>query len=127
MKTCLLVDDSKTIRLAVREMLASLQFEVSEAADGAEALAACERAFPQVVLLDWNMPVMNGLDFLKALRRKDGGNAPIVIFCTTENSIEHIQEGLAAGANEYIMKPFDLEILKLKLIQVGVIALESAA
>jgi two-component system chemotaxis response regulator CheY len=121
MKTCLLVDDSKTIRMAVRDMLASLQFEVSEAADGAQALAACEKAFPEVVLLDWNMPVMNGLEFLKALRGKQGGGAPVVIFCTTENSIEHIQAGLAAGANEYIMKPFDREILKHKLAQVGVL------
>jgi two-component system chemotaxis response regulator CheY len=125
MKTCLLVDDSKTIRLAVRDMLASLQFQVTEAADGAQALVACERAFPQVVLLDWNMPVMNGLDFLKALRGKEGGGEPIVIFCTTENSIEHIQAALAAGANEYIMKPFDREILKDKLIQVGVLTPES--
>ena len=119
MKSCLLVDDSKTIRNVVRGMLASLRFEVSEAADGAEALAACERSLPEVVILDWNMPVMNGLDFLKALRAKPGGGAPIVIFCTTENSLEHIQEGLAAGANEYIMKPFDKNILQDKLAQVG--------
>jgi two-component system chemotaxis response regulator CheY len=121
MTSCLLVDDSKTIRTVVREMLASFRFEVIEAADGAEALNACETALPEVILLDWNMPVLNGLEFLKALRGKPGGQAPIVIFCTTENSIEHIQEGLAAGANEYIMKPFDRNILQDKLTQVGLL------
>jgi two-component system chemotaxis response regulator CheY len=126
MKSCLLVDDSRTIRRAVRAMMAGLSFEVTEAADGAQALAACEKAFPEVVLLDWNMPIMSGLDFLKALRAKPGGGAPIVIFCTTENSIEQIQAGLAAGANEYIMKPFDQEILKDKLAQVGILQIESA-
>jgi two-component system chemotaxis response regulator CheY len=121
MKSCLLVDDSKAIRAIVRPMLTSLGFEVSEAADGAQALKACESGYPTVVLLDWNMPVMNGLDFLKALRRQPGGDAPIVIFCTTENSLEHIRIGLEAGANEYIMKPFDQEILQGKLAEVGLL------
>ena len=119
MKSCLVVDDSKTIRSVVREMLTGLRFLVTEAADGAQALAACDRSLPEVVILDWNMPVMNGLEFLKALRARPGGAAPIIIFCTTENGMEHIHEGLAAGANEYIMKPFDRNILQDKLAQAG--------
>jgi len=119
MKSCLLVDDSKAIRSVVRQMLASFEFDVTEATNGAEALAACGHSFPEVVILDWNMPVLNGIEFLRALRSKPGGDAPIVIFCTTENGVAHIAEGLAAGANEYIMKPFDRDILRDKLTQVG--------
>jgi two-component system chemotaxis response regulator CheY len=64
---------------------------------------------------------MNGLDFLRELRKVPGGDLPIVVFCTTENDIEHIQEAITAGANEYIMKPFDSEILKAKFSQVGLL------
>ncbi len=76
---------------------------------------------PDAVLLDWNMPVMNGLDFLRALRASDGGNAPIVVFCTTENDLNHIREAMEAGANEYIMKPFDGDIIETKFAQVGLL------
>ena len=76
---------------------------------------------PDVILLDWNMPVMNGIDFLRALRETSGGDAPVVVFCTTENGMDHITEALASGANEYIMKPFDSEIVQSKFEQVGVI------
>ena len=64
---------------------------------------------------------MSGIEFLRALRATDGGDKPVVVFCTTENDIEHIQEAIAAGANEYIMKPFDSEIIQAKLAQVGMI------
>jgi len=119
--TCLLVDDSSTIRTIVRPMLINLGCRVAEAADGRQALDACAKELPVVILLDWNMPVMNGLDFLKALRASLGGDAPIVIFCTTENDISHITAAIEAGANEYIMKPFDQDILRSKFLQVGLI------
>ena len=90
-----------------------------EAGDGQEALERCAAAMPDFILLDWNMPVMNGIDFLKTLRATPGGDSPIVVFCTTENDIEHIQAALEAGASEYIMKPFDREILEAKLVSVG--------
>ena len=76
---------------------------------------------PDVILLDWNMPVMNGIDFLRKLRQMAGGDGPVVVFCTTENDMAHVQEALAAGANEYIMKPFDSDIISSKLEQVGVV------
>jgi two-component system chemotaxis response regulator CheY len=79
------------------------------------------KALPGFVLLDWNMPVMNGLEFLQALRKLPGGDAPHVVFCTTENDLSHIQEALGAGANEYIMKPFDADIIRGKLEQLGLI------
>jgi len=76
---------------------------------------------PDAVLLDWNMPVMDGISFLVALRKERGGGRPKVIFCTTENDIEHITRAITAGANEYIMKPFDCDIIEAKFHEVGLI------
>lgn len=121
MKRCLIVDDSKVIRMVARKILQELGFETEEAADGQEALDACLNSMPDAVLLDWNMPVMSGIEFLRELRKTPGGDAPIVVFCTTENDIEHIQEAIQSGANEYIMKPFDSEIIQAKFSQVGLL------
>lgn len=122
MKTCLVVDDSKVIRTVARRILEKLNFEIEEAEDGKEALEACRRRMPDAILLDWNMPVMSGIEFLRELRTKlDGGGTPVVVFCTTENDMEHIKEAIGAGANEYIMKPFDSDILETKLAQTGLL------
>ncbi len=107
--------------MVARKILEELDFEVIEAADGAEALEACKEKLPEGVLLDWNMPVMDGLEFLLELRRMNGGDSPVVVFCTTENDLRHIQKAIEAGANEYIMKPFDSEIIQSKFAQVGLI------
>jgi two-component system chemotaxis response regulator CheY len=120
-KSCLIVDDSKLIRMVARKILEGLNFAIDEAENGQLALDACKRNMPDVVLLDWNMPVMDGLGFLKALRASDGGAKPVVVFCTTENEMSRIQEAMVAGANEYIMKPFDRDILENKFAQVGLI------
>ncbi|MBF0251625.1 MAG: response regulator [Alphaproteobacteria bacterium] len=119
MKSCMIVDDSKVIRMVARKILAELGFETPEAADGQQALDQCKQAIPDAVLLDWNMPVMDGITFLRELRALPGGDKPVVVFCTTENDIEHIQAAIEAGANEYIMKPFDSEIIQAKFAQVG--------
>ena len=122
MKSCLIVDDSKVIRTVARRILEKLNFEIEEAGDGKAALEACRRRMPDAILLDWNMPIMNGIEFLKELRGNlAGGKGPIVVFCTTENDIKHIQEAIGAGANEYIMKPFDSEILETKFAQTGLL------
>ncbi len=120
MKTCLVVDDSKVIRKVARHILEALGFQVAEAADGAEALDACRAAAPDVVLLDWNMPVMNGIDFLRALATAGLARRPKVVFCTTENGMAYIRTAIEAGADEYVMKPFDRETLQSKLQIVGV-------
>lgn len=81
MTECLIVDDSRVIRTIARRILQDLRFDVREAADGAEALKACLERMPDAVLLDWNMPVMTGIDFLKALRLVPNGTTPVVVFC----------------------------------------------
>ena len=121
MKTCLIVDDSAVIRKVARRILEGLDFTISEAQDGAEALDAVKGFMPDAVLLDWNMPVMDGYDFLRALRQLPNGKAPKVVFCTTENDISHITRAMHAGADEYIMKPFDKEIVTSKFSQVGLV------
>ncbi|TCD04098.1 response regulator [Erythrobacteraceae bacterium CFH 75059] len=119
MKTCLVVDDSRVIRRVSRHILENLGFTVAEAEDGQQGLEQCAQAMPDLVLLDWNMPVMNGIEFITRLRASDNGAHPRVVFCTTENDVAHIREAISAGADEYIMKPFDHETLQLKLQFVG--------
>ena len=126
MRTCLVVDDSSVIRKVARRILEGLDFQIVEAEDGEQALELCTKSLPEAILLDWNMPVMDGYDFLGRLRRLPGGEGPKVVFCTTENDIDHISRALNAGANEYIMKPFDKEIVAAKFQEVGLIQAMSA-
>jgi two-component system, chemotaxis family, chemotaxis protein CheY len=121
MKTCLIVDDSRITRKVARRILEDLSFEILEAEDGEKALEICKLGFPDAVLLDCNMPVMGGYEFLDHLRRMPGGDAPTVVFCTTENDAAHITRALTAGANEYIMKPFDKEIVMSKFSEAGLL------
>ena len=119
MKTCLVVDDSSVTRKIARRILEEMNFEITEAEDGEKAMQACQREMPASILLDWNMPVMDGYEFLGNLRRMPGGDQPKVVFCTTENGIDHIARALRAGANEYIMKPFDKDIVAAKFQEIG--------
>ena len=121
MGTCLVVDDSAVVRKIARRILEELGFQIVEAEDGEKALQACKNAIPEAILLDWNMPNMDGYEFLGKLRRMPGGDAPKVVFCTTENDVAHIARALHAGANEYIMKPFDKDIVTAKFQEVGLI------
>lgn len=121
MKHCLVVDDSGVIRKVARRILEKMDFRISEAADGQQALDVCRQSMPDAVLLDWNMPVMDGYECLKNLRAMEGGDQPKVVFCTTENDVAHIARALHAGANEYIMKPFDKDIIEAKFAEVGLI------
>ena len=121
MKTCLVVDDSSVIRKIASRILEDMNFRIVEAEDGAAALEICKRELPDAVLLDWNMPVMDGFEFMTHLRQLPGGDAPKVVFCTTENDVAHIARALHAGANEYIMKPFDKDIVTAKFQEVGLI------
>ncbi len=118
-KTWLIVDDSRVIRGIARGILENLGFATEEAEDGQKALDACIKRMPDAVLLDWNMPVMNGIEFLRKLRAMPNGTSPKVFFCTTENEMTRIVEALETGADEFIMKPFDAEILTSKLALQG--------
>ena len=121
MRSCLIVDDSRVVRKVAGRIIRDMNFEVIEAGDGKDALDSCRSNMPDAILLDWNMPVMNGLDFLRALRREEGGDKPVVVFCSTENDAEHIGEAMRSGANEYIMKPFDADIIESKFAEVGLV------
>lgn len=119
MKTVLVVDDSRAIRLAVRRILESLAFSVAEAADGRQALEyVSTRGCPDGVLLDIDMPEMDGLTCLRALKSSAAMKGVPVVMCTTHSEVSKITEALGSGADEYIMKPFDEGILRGKLEQV---------
>jgi two-component system chemotaxis response regulator CheY len=115
------VDDSRVIRKVACNILESLSFETEEAESAQAALERCRAQMPDVILFDSQLPGANGLDLLRLIRRAPQGARPVIVVCTTENDPSHISEALAAGANEYIMKPFDREILESKLAQVGLI------
>ena len=119
MKTCLVVDDSRMIRRIAGRILKDLNFETSEAENGKEAMDFCGVNMPDAILLDWNMPVMNGLDFLRSLRAAPNGDRPVVVFCTAERDVTKIATALDAGADEYVMKPFDSDIIESKFYQAG--------
>jgi two-component system chemotaxis response regulator CheY len=120
-KTVLCVDDSRVVRKAARRILERHGFSVREAENGLLALEACRAEMPRLVLLDWNMPVMDGMQFLGALRAEFGPDEPLVMLCTTESEFDRIVLALQNGANEYIMKPFDDEIVAGKLVQLGLL------
>ena len=118
-KTVLVIDDSAAIRMAIRRILERIGYTVDEAADGVEALERVS-ASPSAVLCDIDMPQMDGLTFLRELRSRPAHTTVPVIMCTTHSSFDKIREALALGANEYIMKPFDADIIASKLAQCGV-------
>ncbi|WP_159348061.1 response regulator [Roseomonas harenae] len=126
MPDCLVVDDSRTVRRAARRMLEAQGFSVREAEDGQQALEACRAALPTLVLLDWNMPVMDGITFLRLAREEFGPDEPRIMLCTTESDLSRIIAALEGGAQEYIMKPFDDEILAGKLEVLGLLPNEAA-
>ena len=118
----LVVDDMSTMRRIVKNILKQLGFNnLEEAENGQDALTKLKADNYGFVVSDWNMPVMSGIEFLEKLRQMPGGDSPKVVFCTTENDMAHIQRAMTAGANEYIMKPFDADIIQSKFSQIGLI------
>jgi two-component system chemotaxis response regulator CheY len=116
----LVVDDSKAIRVILGNILRGLSFEVVEAANGREALERlAEVGKADLVLVDWNMPEMDGLEFIRQVRARDGHEDMTVVMVTTETETENVVRALAAGANEYVMKPFSKEMLTEKLALLG--------
>jgi two-component system chemotaxis response regulator CheY len=118
-KTCLVVDDSCVVRKVARRLLEDAGFAVAEAGDGMDALAWCRAMMPDVILIEPAAPAMSGLDFLRRLRLEPGGRGPKVIFCSGETELDRIREALDAGAAEYVIKPFDRDIIAEKLTLAG--------
>lgn len=120
MKHCLVVDDSRVIRTVARRIMEQLSYSVDEAEDGLTALRACHDKMPDLIFLDWNLPSMKGVDFIKSVRGQQDGGHPVILFCTTESDPGEIATAMAAGANEYVMKPFDGTAVRAKLAEIGV-------
>ncbi len=118
-RTCLLVDDSRMIRKVSRRIVESVGYAVIEAENGEEGLARCRAAMPDLVITDWNMPVMSGIEFVTALRAIPTARPPKVVFCTTNSGAKDIHKGIDAGADEYVIKPFDEAALLSRLQAVG--------
>ena len=119
MKHCLVVDDSRVIRKVACRIFGDLNFETEEAEDNASALEVCRHKMPDLILLDETTPAASGFQFLRALRKEPFGQRPVVVYCVTEKDLNHITEALGAGANDYILKPFDRAVIQAKLADVG--------
>jgi two-component system chemotaxis response regulator CheY len=122
MKHCLVVDDSRVIRTVARRIMEELSYSVAEAEDGMEGLRVCREKMPDLIFLDWNLPSMKGLDFVRSVRGQHDGGHPVILFCTTESDPGEIASAMAAGANEYVLKPFDGSSVRAKLADIGVTA-----
>lgn len=121
MALCLIVDDSKVVRKLERRFIEELGFTADEAESGDHALVFCQHTIPDLILLDWYMPGMDGMEFLKAFRGLPDNEKCKIVICTTESNIEKIIYAMSSGANEYVIKPFDADIIKLKLQQIGML------
>ncbi len=121
MKSCLIVDDSRVVRKVAGRIIQDFGFTCREAENGLKAVELCQIEMPDVIVLDWNMPVMSGIEFLEKLRQMENGASPKVVMCTMESDTDHIRRAVAAGANEYIVKPFDREVFRTKFMLMGVL------
>ena len=114
MKEVLVVDDSPVVRKIARRMLEGMRFQTQEASDGRQALAACSFQMPDAIFVDANMPVLDGFEFVKEVRRLPGGERPKIVYCTSEYDVAQIARAMHAGADDFMMKPFDREAMVLK-------------
>ncbi len=121
MKKCLIVDDSRVIRRVASRIVENLGFETEEADSAEKALKASNIRMPDVAIVDIDMPEMNGLEFVKELRSTAAGRQVVTIFCNVGGEPDEIREALDVGASEYIMKPFDSEIVRSKFLLLGLI------
>jgi two-component system chemotaxis response regulator CheY len=117
MAKAMVVDDSRAMRMILAKILRELSFEVKEASNGLEALVAIQEGWRDIelILVDWNMPEMNGLELVKEIRKDPSLASLVIVMVTTETEMDQMMLALTAGANEYVMKPFTREILVEKL------------
>ena len=122
MKLCLIVDDSSVIRKVAHALLRQLNYEVTEAANGADAIATCAEAMPDAILIDWDLPDMSGFGFLVEFRRKYPNEAPHIVYATTENDALDIARALKTGASDYLLVPFTRDDIEQKFPKATVAA-----
>lgn len=116
----IVVDDSRAARMILKRALTREGFEVFEAGDGRQALAELEKTGPlELALVDWNMPVMTGYELIREVRSRQDLNGMAIMMVTTETEASQVQKALEAGANEYVMKPFTEDVLREKLLLLG--------
>jgi two-component system chemotaxis response regulator CheY len=116
----LVVDDSRAMRSILTRLLCGLRFDVAQACDGVEAMQVLDAGTrPDVILVDWNMPVMDGLTFIKTVRNREDLRDISLMMVTTESEQGQIVRALAAGAHEYVIKPFTDEVIAEKLALLG--------
>ncbi len=120
-RTCLIVDDSRVVRRISRPMIESFGYQVAEAENGEEALARCKAEMPGLIMVDWDMPVMTGIQFVTQLRALETAHRPHVVFCTSRSETQDIFKGIEAGADEYVTKPFTAVSLRAKLERIGAV------
>lgn len=121
MKTCLIVEDSNVVREIALRILNDLSITVKEVETAAEGLVACEAEKPDVVLLDWDLPSLGALDFLRGVAGFEPEKRPLIVLCATENDPQQFTLAKAAGAAHYLLKPFDRQSIEAKLIEIGVV------
>jgi two-component system chemotaxis response regulator CheY len=119
MAHCLIVDDSHVMRAIARRLFEDLHFTTSEAEDGIAGLRATREKMPDLIMLDWSMPAMGGVDFVRSLRAQPDGERPLILACLTQIDPNEIALGVAAGIDDYLLKPFDRDILSAKLADMG--------
>ena len=119
MAKCLIADDSKIIRMLMSKIMGNLGFEVLEAEDGEEVVELCQLNEPDLIIMDYRLPVMEGIDALYKIRILRLEKQPKVMFCSSLIELDKIREALDGGADDYVMKPFDEEIIISKLAILG--------
>jgi two-component system chemotaxis response regulator CheY len=121
MKNCLIVDDSNSIRKVTARILEALDFKVVEADNESSALGTCEAEMPDCVIVDWQVPDMDSLRFLKMLRGMRDGDRPKIVYCLSENDPMTVAKAVRHGADGYLLKPFDRDLLKSSFAAVGLL------
>ena len=121
MATCLIADDSKVIRMLLSKIVSNLGFSVIEAEDGEEAVEITQIKNPDLIIMDWSLPVLEGIDVLYKIRDLRLAKSPKIVFCSSSSDLNRIQQALNGGADDYIIKPFDEDIVASKLTILGLL------
>ena len=123
-KTCLVVDDSEVIREILTRIIVDLGLEAGQAQNASEAVSYCKDNAPAAVFLDWDLPSMGALDFLRGAAELPSDAKPEIILCATENDPQQFTLAKAAGAAHHVLKPFDKQVIRAKLCELGLASSE---